>query len=145
VHFRSPLVFESGRKTGYALVMDEQPRQMVPYAEVRYVAMGQLTIYLVSEDELRMIEIGGPSSTFLNLAIFFLSVAASFFVSLFLSQPTSVYKFSAMVIVTTGCAIAGLVLSILWIRSSKGASNVIKQIRARGITEQVTVKRSGQL
>ena len=118
---------------------------MVPYAEVRYVAMGQLTIYLVSEDELRMIEIGGPSSTFLNLAIFFLSVAASFFVSLFLSQPTSVYKFSAMVIVTTGCAIAGLVLSILWIRSSKGASNVIKQIRARGITEQVTVKRSGQL
>jgi hypothetical protein len=124
--------------------MDEQPQQMVPYTRIRYVGIGQLTVYFVSEDELRMIEIGGPSSTFLNLAIFFLSVAASFLVSLLLSEPKAIYKFTVMVIVTTGTAIAGLVLLLLWLRSSKGASNVIKQIRARGVTEEISVKGSDQ-
>lgn len=87
-----------------------------------------------------MIEIGGPSSTLLNLAIFFLSVAASFFVSLLLTEPRSIYKFTVMVILTTLAAIAGLVLLMLWRSSSKVASTVIKDIRSRGGREEIPAK-----
>ena len=123
--------------------MDEQqPQQMMPYTSIRYVGIGQLTVYFVSEDELRMIESGGPSSTYLNLAIFFLSVAASFLISLLLAEPKSIYKFTVIVVMITGTAIAGLVLLVLWLRSSKSASNVIRQIRARGVptSEEITIK-----
>jgi hypothetical protein len=125
------------------MAMDEQqPQQMVPYTKIRYVGIGQLTVYFVSDDELRMIESGGPSSVYLNLAIAFLSVAASFFVSLLLSEPKSIYRFTVIVVLTVGSAIAGIVLLVLWLRSSKSASNVIKQIRARGIatSQEVTIK-----
>ena len=36
---------------------DSQP--IIPYAAIRYVAMGEITIYLVSDDELRLLERGG--------------------------------------------------------------------------------------
>src|ERR1019366_6584439 len=76
----------------------------VPPASIRYVGIGELTVYLVSDDELRMIESGGPSSTYLNLAIFFLSVGASFAASLLLSTPSSIHRF----IVVTGLTIGSL-------------------------------------
>jgi orotate phosphoribosyltransferase len=123
--------------------MDEQqPQQMVPYTKIRYVGIGQLTVYFVSEDELRMLESGEPSSVYLNLAIAFLSIGASFFISLLLSEPQSIYKFTVIVVLTVGTVIAGIVLLVLWLRSSKNASNVIKQIRARGIStsQEVMVK-----
>ncbi|MGA9059488.1 MAG: hypothetical protein WB763_23605 [Terriglobia bacterium] len=134
----------AGELLCYAVGMDEQPQQVVPYTRVRYVGIGQLTVYFVSEDELRMIESGGPSSTYLNLAIFFLSVGASFLVSLLLSEPKSIYKFTVIVVLTIGTAIAGFVLLVLWLRSSKDASNAIRQIRARGISasQETTIKDS---
>jgi hypothetical protein len=89
---------------------------MSPYAEIRYVAMGEITIYLVSEDELRLIEQGEPSSTYLNLAILFLSVGASFLASLLLSEPKSIKRFIVVIVITVGCLIAGFVLLILWRR-----------------------------
>jgi hypothetical protein len=125
---------------------EQQPQEMVPYTKIRYVGIGQLTVYFVSEDELRMIESGGPSSVYLNLAIFFLSVGASFLISLLLSEPKSIYRFTVSVVLTVGTAIAGFVLLVLWLRSSKSASNVIKQIRARGIptSEEITIKGPGE-
>ena len=114
--------------------MDEQkPQQMVPYTRIRTVSIGQLTVYFVSDDELRMIESGAPSSTYLNLAILFLSVGASFLASLLLSEPKSIYRFIVIIVLTIWSLIAGFVLLVLWRRSSKDASNVINRIRARGI------------
>ena len=41
--------------------MDEDKSQeMVPATSIRYVGIGQLTLYVVSDEELRMIESGGP-------------------------------------------------------------------------------------
>ena len=113
---------------------EENAPQMVPYVQVRYVGMGEITIYLVSEDELRMIEAGGPSSTYLNLAIFFLSVGASFLASLLLSEPKSIKRFIVVVALTVGSLIAGFVLLLVWRRSSKDATNTIQGIRARRVS-----------
>jgi hypothetical protein len=115
--------------------MDDRMRQgMSPYAEIRYVAMGEITIYLVSEDELRLIEQGEPSSTYLNLAILFLSVGASFLASLLLSEPKSIKRFIVVIVITVGCLIAGFVLLILWRRFARNKADTIKRIRARRIS-----------
>jgi len=95
--------------------------------------MGQLTFYLVSDEELRMIESGGPSSTYLNLAIGLLSVGSGIGASLVLSEPTSIYKFIVVIALTVGSLIAGFVLLVLWLRSSKEATNTIARIRARAM------------
>ena len=116
--------------------MDEQqPQEMMPAVDIRYVGIGQLTLFLISEDELRMIESGGPSATYLNLAIGFLSVGGGTVGSLLLSgTPTaSIYRFIIAVGIAIATLVAGFILLILWIRSSKDASNAIKRIRARAI------------
>ena len=112
---------------------DANSKQPVPTTSIRYVGIGELTVYLVSDDELRMIESGGPSSTYLNLAIFFLSVGASFGASLLLSAPASIHRFIIVAALTIGSLIAGSILLALWFRSRLDASNVISRIRDRAI------------
>lgn len=112
---------------------EEKPKHMVPYTEIRYVGMGEITIYLVSDDELRMLERGGPASTYLNLAIFFLSMGASFLASLLLSQPKSIGRFIIVIALTVGCSIAGVVLGVVWRRSSRDAADTVQRIRARSV------------
>lgn len=110
---------------------DQKPHEIVPRTDIRYVGMGQLIVYLVSDDELRLIESGGPSSTYLNLAIFFLSVGFSFLASLIFSEAKSIDRFIVVVIVIVACLIAGSILLVLWLRSSKDATHAITRIRAR--------------
>ena len=110
---------------------DAQP--LIPYAEIRYVGIGEITIYLVSDDELRVLERGGPSSTLLNLAIFFASTSASFLSSLIMSPPPSIRTFIIMVALTTTTGVAGAVLTFLWKRSSRDVADTINRIRARSV------------
>lgn len=114
--------------------MEPQDQQeLVPPTSIRYIGLGQLKVYLVSEDELRLIEGGGPTSTYLNLAIAFLSIGASLVASLLLSEPKSIYRFVVVVVIIVGTLIAGVILLLLWRRSAKDATNAIQRIRARGI------------
>jgi hypothetical protein len=63
----------------------EEREAIAPYTRVRYLGIGDITIYAVTDDDLRIIEHGGGSPTLLALWIFFASVSASFFVSLMVS------------------------------------------------------------
>lgn len=107
------------------------PQPIAPYTKVRYVSMGELLVYAVSEDELRLLESGGPASTFLNLAIFFSSVGASFFVSLLLADVKSVRVFIVITILTVATLIAGFVMFVLWRKWSGDAKSTIQRIRDR--------------
>jgi protein-S-isoprenylcysteine O-methyltransferase Ste14 len=123
-------------------------KQIVPYTSVRYVAMGEIVIYLISDDELRTLERGDPSSTYLNLAIFLLSVGTTFFSSLLVSSPQSTRAFIVIVVITVASAIVGVVLAILWWKSAGRVSEVVQRIRERssvsrgasGIVEEQDVK-----
>lgn len=113
--------------------MEQQdPQELGPLTSIRYIGLGQVKVYLVSEDELRLIEGGGPTSTYLNLAIAFLSIGASLIASLLLSEPKSIYRFIVVVAIIVGSLIAGMILLLLWRRSSKDAMSAIQRIRARG-------------
>jgi hypothetical protein len=113
---------------------EQKPQQIAPYApykSVRMVGMGDLVIYTVSDDELRMIESGGPAATLLNLALVLLSVGASLLGSLLLGSTKSIYSFTVVVVITAVTLVVGLVLLVLWIRSAADAKSVIQRIRAR--------------
>jgi hypothetical protein len=113
---------------------EEQPREMLPALNVRYVGIGQLTVYFVSDDELRIIERGGPSATILSLAIAFLSLGIGSFVSMMLTDlPKSMYKFTVVVILTTVSIAAGIILTIVWWRFRRDVSAITARIRARDI------------
>ena len=104
--------------------MDEQkPMEMVPAVSVRYVGIGQVTVFFVSEDELRLIESGSPAATCLNLGIAFASVGAGSLISLLLSEPSrSLHKFVVVVVITVISLIAGFVLLAIWSRLRKQAA-----------------------
>lgn len=110
---------------------DAQP--LIPSATIVYVGIGEITIYSVSDVELTLLERGRVSSILFNLAIAFLSVAATFFTALLLSPPppTSVRTFIVMVVLTISTTIAGFVLLLVWRRTSADVPDTIKSIRAR--------------
>jgi hypothetical protein len=111
---------------------DEQNLQPIaPYTKVRWVGMGELLVYAVSEEELRLLESGGPASTFLNLAIFFSSVGATFLVSLLVEDVKSVRTFIVLTILTVVALIAGFVMFVLWRKWSGDAKSTIQRIRDR--------------
>lgn len=118
------------------IVNPEDAQPLLPSAKIVYVGIGEITIYFVSDDELRLLERGRISSVFFNLAVAFLSVATTFFTALLLSPPppTSVRTFVVMVVLTISTTIAGLVLLLVWWRSSADVPDTIKNIRARKIT-----------
>jgi hypothetical protein len=111
-------------------------KQIVPYTSVRYVGMGEIIIYLVSDDELSMLERGDPSSTYLNLAIFFLSVGISFLVSLLVSEPKTPHAFVVMVVITVLSFMVGVVLTAFWLRTSGEVSKAVQRIRDRRVSPE---------
>jgi len=111
-------------------------KQIVPYTSVKYVGMGEIVIYLVSDDELSMLERGDPSSTYLNLAIFFLSIGISFLVSLLVSEPKTQHTFVVMVVITVLAFMIGIVLTVLWLRTSGEVSKVVQRIRDRKVSPE---------
>jgi uncharacterized membrane protein len=113
---------------------DQQPQELVPAVNINYVGIGQLTVFFVSEDELRLIETGSPAAACLNLGIAFSSIGIGSLTSLLLSDPSkSLYKFAVGVIITVVSIIAGIALLVIWSRLRKQASETISRIRSRAI------------
>jgi hypothetical protein len=57
-------------------VDDDQLQKGLSPVAVRIVAMGELTVYMVSEQDLNAIERGSPATTMVSLANSLLSVTA---------------------------------------------------------------------
>jgi hypothetical protein len=108
--------------------------EVLPATTIRYIGIGQLTVFLVSEDELRLLEGGGAASTCLNLGIGFSSIGLGSLVSLLLNEPSkSLYNFVAVLVITVITVIAGFVLLVIWSRLRKHTAEAIGRIRSRAI------------
>jgi hypothetical protein len=100
-------------------------------------AVDSVSLYEITDYELELLEEGSPSSTYLNFAILFSSVAASFFTTLVTVTIESLYVFSVFVIVTGIGACASIVLFVLWKRTRARTKDLCKKIRARVPTAPV--------
>ncbi|HTT20673.1 MAG TPA: hypothetical protein VMG82_17110 [Candidatus Sulfotelmatobacter sp.] len=113
--------------------MNDERGPIAPYTRIRYLGMGDITLYPVTDDDLHTIERGGGSSTLLALWIFFASVSASFFVSLLVSSAMSIKAFIVIVVVVVGCAVSAIITFALWKRASGDIKDTIRRIRERGV------------
>ena len=93
--------------------------------------VGSLSLYEITDYELELLEQGSPSSNFLNFAIFFFSIGASFFTTLVTVTIQSVYVFAIFVVLTVLGLFASLVLFQLWRGSKSRTRDLCKKIRAR--------------
>jgi len=102
-----------------------------------------LTIFDVTEQELKIIENGSTNSLFLNFAIFLLSVSASFFVSIFTvdwfpkDQEPHLISFIVFLVIAILSLLVGVICGIVWIRSHDSLKDTIKTIKQRLVEEKV--------
>lgn len=86
-----------------------------------------LKIYEVTEGELATIERGSPNSLFLNFAIFFLSVAVAFLITLLTVSITSDRLYTIFVVVCVLGFMVGVFLLFLWYRNNNDFTNTLKK------------------
>jgi hypothetical protein len=112
-------------------VEDDQLQKGFPPVAVRIVAMGELTVYMVSDQDLTAIERGSPASTMAGLANTLFSITAGLLGSLLLAgAPQSIYSFTVFTVLMSVCFVGGAILLILSRRYKSEQSAVIKRIRA---------------
>ena len=98
---------------------------------IRRGRVDSLSLYEITDHELGILEKGSPSSIYLSFAIFLLSVASSFLVTLWTSTITSDRVFIVLVIIIiVGYALGGLLL-LLWFRTRTSILDVARRVKAR--------------
>ncbi len=99
-----------------------QPQPGTPLdPTIEWVPLGALTVFPVTADELEELKRGSPASMFFNFAIFSISTAISFSVSLATTKIESTKTFCVFVIVTVVGYLASAIFIALWLRQSKSA------------------------
>jgi hypothetical protein len=78
-----------------------------------------------------MLERGSPNSTYLNFAVFFVSIAVSFLTALFTGEIQSRLVFDVFVILAAVGLCGGAVLLVLWYRTRSSVNELLKKIKAR--------------
>lgn len=112
---------------------------------IEWVPLGPLTAYAVSADELEELKRGSSSSLFFNFAIFCLSTAISFTLSLSTAEIKSDRLFTVFVVITVLGYLAGFVLLALWWFHHRSASSVIERIEKRRTQRGIPATAAGNI
>ena len=113
-----------------------QLRKPIPPVTVRVIGAGEVSVFMVREDELNEIERGSPGSLMAGIANTLLSLFGGGLISFFLGTvPTDIYRFTALMAFTGVFFTVGIVLAILSWRHRKDTSDVIRRIRDRAKTQ----------
>ena len=110
---------------------------------IRRARLEKLTIYDVTESELKALERGSPDSLFLNFGLVAISVAVSFFIALATTEFKSDRTFIVFVCVAGISTVSCVVLMSLWWRSRNDVAAIFKEIRSRvppeGVQQPISV------
>jgi len=98
---------------------------------VRTGRVDSLSLYEVTDDELEVLEHGGPSSFFLNFAVLLISTASSFLITLLTTTVLSDRTFTVFLLITLVGFVGGAILLLIWNRNRQSASSVVKRIKGR--------------
>lgn len=101
---------------------------------IRWVPLGPLTVYHVTEQELDLLENGTPDAIYFSFAIFLLSTGSSFLATLLTADIHSQRLFNIFLIVTLFGLVGGLLLLVVFLRSRRSTSSMAKAIRSRKLT-----------
>lgn len=101
------------------------------HPRIRRGRVDSLSLYGITDYELEILEKGSPSSIYLNLAIFLLSIATSFLIALCTSTIASVRTFTVFVVLIVVGYVVGIFLLLLWLRDRKSVPDIVKKIKNR--------------
>jgi hypothetical protein len=91
-----------------------------------------ITLYEITDYELKTLKKGSPTSIYLNFSIFLISIAISFLISLITGNYETISgKFVVFTIICTVGFIVGIILLILWIRNRGDMNNLCEEIEKR--------------
>ena len=117
--------------------MGQEDSNNTGHNEVKIVRgrVDSLSLYEITETELDILEKGSPNSLYLNFAIFLLSIGVSFLISLLSTDIQSPNTFTVFVVLSVVGVLGGFFLVILWLRTKREVTDVVKKIKKR-IAEQ---------
>lgn len=111
--------------------MADDSKESSTHVRVVRGQVDSLSLFEITDYELAQLESGTPASIQFNFAIFFISVAVSFLITLLTVDNISVRTFNIFVIFTVVGFALGVVLLALWYPSRRSVSAVVKKIKAR--------------
>lgn len=98
---------------------------------VRVAPLGELKVYMVTEEEIDKLGGGSPGSIFLNFAIALLSLSASFLLTLLTTTIGAIVVLVFFICSCLICFIAGLICSVLSWRTHVSTRAVVRAIKDR--------------
>ncbi len=98
---------------------------------IRIAPLGELRLYVISEDELNEFENGSPASLQLNFALALLASGISFLIALLSTNFDSIKTFAVFVILSVVFLLVGAILLANWHRLRKSSKGLAKRIRDR--------------
>lgn len=125
---------ESEVKAGEVVISTKPPneKQSDEKVHIKRGRVDSLSIYEISESELTTIERGSTNSIYLNFAIFLLSIAISFFISLLTSDfKNKQIVMTVFIVLTVVGFIGGSFLLILWYKMKDEFKITMKKIKER--------------
>jgi len=108
---------------------NDAQKQFLP--EIRIGKIGILKVHQISDDELKTLSAGSPSSLCLNFGISLISIGSSFLISLITIDIINNRVFQIFFMSTLCCFIIGIILMCFWLRLRRTVSNLVKDIRNR--------------
>jgi hypothetical protein len=108
-----------------------QPADASILPAVRVAPLGELRVYIISEEELNELENGSPASQNLNFALALLASGFSFLTTLLTTEIASVRTFAVFVILTVVFLLFGVILFASWYRLRKSSQGLAQRIRDR--------------
>jgi uncharacterized membrane protein YqjE len=119
-------------RTGYSRINDlEQNPDSNILPAIRIAPLGELRLWIISEQELNEAEQGSPSSLYLNFAVALLGSGLSFLTTLLVTDITSIKTFTVFVVMTVIFLVIGAILFAIWYRLHRTTKSLAQRIRDR--------------
>lgn len=98
---------------------------------IRVAPLGELRVYIISEEELNAAEQGSPASLYLNFALALIASGLSFLATLLATDISSIKTFTVFVVLTVLFLLVGTILFIVWYKSHRAMKRLTQRIRER--------------
>jgi hypothetical protein len=98
---------------------------------IRVAPLGELRVYLISEDELNELENGSPAAISLNFSLAILASGLSFLAILLTTEIASTKTFTVVVVLTVVFLLVGSYLFAQWYRPHRASTSLAQRIRDR--------------
>jgi hypothetical protein len=99
--------------------------------QIKRGRVDSLSLYEITDNELDILATGSPSSLQLNFAIFLLSIALSFLISLLTTKIELDRTFNVFVVIVVVTFVVGFIMMFMWWRAHKSTRGIIQEIRDR--------------